>query len=124
MTIARSSYNTETCGSPSPVRLGLTEEPSSVHVPDETSPLLPVQQPELVPKTALKSRVQQSLSGRWHSTVSAYLDTNAGLLFIVGAQFLFAASNIAVKWLNGSDNHIPMLEVRDATDNWHSEMTQ
>jgi len=110
MTIARSSYNTETRGSPSPVRLGLPEEPSSVHVPDETSPLLPVQ-PEL---KSPKSRAQQSLSERWHSTVSAFLDTNSGLLFIVGAQFLFAASNIAVKWLNSSDNHIPMLEVRDA----------
>jgi hypothetical protein len=112
MTTPRSSYNPETRASPSPVRLGLPEEPSFVHVLDETSPLLPVQ-PEPVPRFALKSRAQQSLSERWHSTVSAFLDTNAGLLLIVGAQFLFSASNVAVKWLNSSDNHIPMLEVRD-----------
>jgi hypothetical protein len=109
VTIENSSYNTEARASPSPVRLGLPEEHWSVHVPDETSPLLPVQ-PESVPK----SRAPQSLSERWHSTVSTFLDTNAGLLLIVAAQFLFAASNITVKWLNSSENQIPMLEVRDA----------
>src|SRR5579863_4704650 len=107
MTVARSSSNTETRGSPSltPVRPGRPEEPSSVHIPDETSPLLPVQ-----PEPVLKS--QRDLSEGWDSTVSVFLDTNAGLLLIVAAQFLFAASSITVKWLNSSDEHIPMLEVR------------
>jgi len=110
MTVTISRSSTETRGTPaSAVRLGLPEEPSSVHVPDETSPLLPVQ-----PESVLKSRAQQSLSERCHSTVPAFLDTNAGLLLIVASQFLFAASNITVKWLNRSDDHIPMLEVRDA----------
>jgi hypothetical protein len=109
MATARSSYNTETRGSPSPIgESRLPGKASSVHVPDETSPLLPVQSEPVV----LKS--QQSLSERWHSTVSTSLDENVGLLFIVAAQFLFTASSVAVKWLNGSDEHIPMLEVRDA----------
>lgn len=73
--------------------------------PDETSPLLQTE-------SALKSR--HGLSERWHSTESAFLDGNAGLFLIAGSQLFFALSNVTVKWLNGSDEHIPMLEVRYA----------
>jgi hypothetical protein len=104
MTTTYSSYNTETCGSLSPVAPRLPGKASSVLVPDEASPLL---QPEPVSKS------RRTPSERWHSTASEFLDTNAGLLLIMAAQFLFSASNLAVKWLNSSGERIPMLEVRD-----------
>jgi hypothetical protein len=74
---------------------------------DETSPLLQTE-------SALKPR--HGLSERWHPTASAFLDRNAGLFFIAGSQFFFCLSNVTVKWLNGSDERIPMLEVRCARE--------
>jgi hypothetical protein len=70
---------------------------------DETSPLLP-------PNHALVSRLR--FSERWRSAASAFLDRNAGLLLVATAQFFFAASNVCVKWLNGLDEQVPILEVR------------
>lgn len=74
---------------------------------DETSPLLQTE-------SALKSR--RSLAERWHSTASASLDRNAGLFLVAASQFFFSLSNVVVKWLNGSDEQIPMLEVRYALE--------
>ncbi|KAI0290236.1 hypothetical protein BC826DRAFT_1027947 [Russula brevipes] len=69
---------------------------------DETSPLLP-------PDHALVSR--RRFSERWRSAASAFLERNAGLLFIATAQFFFAASNVCVKWLNGLEEQVPILEL-------------
>ena len=97
MTVARSTYTTSLSSSSGP---RLPGEASKSSILDETSPLL---QPERV----------GSLSERWHSTASAFLDRNAGLLLIAASQFFFSASNVSVKWLNSLDEPLPMLEVRD-----------
>jgi len=100
MAITRSPYATETVSSSG---YGLAGEASTA--PDDTSPLL---QPDSVPVP------RKGQSERWDSNASAFLDRNAGLLLVVASQFCFALSNISVKWLNNLDEHIPMLEVRDA----------
>jgi hypothetical protein len=81
--------------------LGLLEEPEASAVPDEASPLLQN-------KTAL-----QSLSERWYSNSSTFLDRNAGLLLLVASHFFFSASTVSVQWLNRSEEHVPFLEVGD-----------
>jgi len=99
MTVTRPPYATEAFSSGS----GLARDASTSL--DDRSPLL---QPDSV------AVPRKSLSERWHSNVSAFLDGNAGLLLVVASQFCFALSNVSVKWLNNLDEHIPMLEVRDA----------
>ena len=74
--------------------------------PDEISPLL---------GTNRSRAIQSSQSGRWHSarsSVSAFLDKNAGLSLIVASQFFFSAMHICVKWANSLDEPVPILEVR------------
>jgi hypothetical protein len=67
-------------------------------------------------ESTLKSKSRQSYSERWHLTTSAFLDRNAGLFLVAASQLFFVLSNITVKWLNGSDEQIPMLEVCDALE--------
>jgi hypothetical protein len=76
---------------------------STYDVYDGASPLLP-------PDHELVSR--RRFSEWWRSAASAFLDRNAGLLLVATAQFFFAASNVCVKWLNGLDEQVPILEVR------------
>jgi hypothetical protein len=70
--------------------------------PDETSPLL---------RTNSGHALQPSDPQRWHS-LSAFFDKNAGLSLLIASQFFFSAMNICVKWLNGLDKPVPILEVR------------
>src|SRR6266849_7803119 len=76
--------------------------------PDEISPLL---------RTNRTRAIQSSQSDRWHSaarsSVSAFLDKNAGLCLIATSQFFFSAMNICVKRLNSLDEQpVPIFEVR------------
>ena len=80
----------------------LEQSEEALSLPDEASPLLQ------------DGRVRRSLSERCHSALSAFMDKNAGLLLVAASQFFFAVSNVFVKWLNGLDDHVPILEVRDA----------
>ena len=82
----------------------LHEEPEGSSVPNETSPLLQT-------KSALRS--QRSLSERWHSNASGFLERNAGLLLIAASHFFLSAANISVQWLNRLEEHVPILEVCD-----------
>jgi hypothetical protein len=74
--------------------------------PDEISPLLGTN----------RARAIQLSQSEWRhsarSSVSAFLDKNAGLSLIAAAQFFFSAMNICVKWLNSLDEPVPILEVR------------
>jgi hypothetical protein len=82
-----------------------TEE--ALSVPSETSSLL---------KTAGRSvhgASPRSLSKRCHSVTSAFLDKNAGLLLVAASQFFTSATNVSVKYLNGLDEQVPILEVRE-----------
>ena len=103
MSIVHSINTSEACSLLSSSGPGLPVEA----VPDEMSPLLQTE-------SALKSR--RSHSERWLLTAPAFLDSNAGLFLIAASQLFFALSNVTVKWLNGSDEQIPMLEVRYALE--------
>lgn len=74
--------------------------------PDEISPLLGTN----------RARASQSSLSEWRhsaqSSVSAFLDKNAGLSLIAASQFFFSAMNICVKRLNSLDEPVPILEVR------------
>jgi hypothetical protein len=81
--------------------------PTPVTKPNETSPLLEQQSTQ---------GTEQNLSGRWHLaqlSVSAFIDSNAGLLFLAASQFFFSAMLVSVKWLNTLDEPVPTLEVCD-----------
>lgn len=70
--------------------------------------------------------IQSSRSERWHSarsSVSAFLDKNAGLSLIAASQFFFSAMNTCVKWLNSLDEPVPILEVRVSSKMAVSELT-
>jgi hypothetical protein len=74
--------------------------------PDEISPLL---------GTNHAHAIQSSQFERRHSarsSVSAFLDKNAGLSLIAASQFFFSAMSLCVKWLNSLDEPVPILEVR------------
>ncbi|KAH9961745.1 hypothetical protein BC827DRAFT_1131223 [Russula dissimulans] len=68
---------------------------------DETSPLLRTNRHD-------PARVVPWLSTR--SSLSAFLEKNAGLLLVTASQFFFSAMNISVKWLNSLDKPVPTLE--------------
>jgi len=103
MTTAHSINPSESCSPLSSSGPGLPEEA----VPDEMSPLL---------QTGSTFKSRRSHSEGWLSTAPAFLDRNAGLFLIAASQLFFALSNVTVKWLNGSDEQIPMLEVRCALE--------
>lgn len=102
MIAASPTYTTEARGHGPPASGSATDD-------SETSPLL---RPE--------SAQPRSLSERWHSTASGFLDKNAGLLFIAASQLFFCLSSVFIKWLNNSDEHVPMLEVRDTFENMYT----
>ena len=99
MAITRYTDSQETQAALSSPDLERSEE--TLSVPDEVSPLLQ------------DGRGPRSLSTRCRSALSAFVDKNAGLLLVAASQFFFAVSNVFVKWLNGLDDHVPILEVRD-----------
>jgi hypothetical protein len=99
MAIKRYTDSRETQAALSSPDLEQSEE--ALSLPDEASPLLQ------------DGRARQSLSERCHSALSAFMGKNAGLLLVAASQFFFAVSNVFVKWLNGLDDHVPILEVRD-----------
>ena len=105
MTIENSTKTTEGCSQSSSSGSAFSREA----VPDEMSPLLQTDS-----GSTHKSR--RCYSERWLLTTSAFLDRNAGLFLVAASQLFFSLSNITVKWLNGSDEQIPMLEVCNALE--------
>src|SRR5712692_3771049 len=110
MSTPYSVRTTEPCVPQSPSSPGLPASRDDLADQDdsETSPLLGTYHPH-----ALQS--PRSHSEWWHSTrssVSTFFDKNAGLCLITASEFFFSAMNISVKWLNGLDEPIPILEVR------------
>lgn len=106
MTTAHSVFTTGVYGPQCPSRPVSPVSSNGLAGPDETSPLLGINRARAI---------QSSQSERWHSarsTVSAFLDKNAGLSLIATAQVFFSAMNICVKWLNSLDEPVPILEVR------------
>jgi hypothetical protein len=92
------SVSTEVYGPQSPSGPDLPVSRDGLADPDEISPLLGTNRTE-----------------RWHSgrsSVSAFLDKNAGLSLITASEFFFSAMNISVKWANSLDEPVPILEVR------------
>ncbi|KAI9439329.1 hypothetical protein H4582DRAFT_132527 [Lactarius indigo] len=79
---------------------GFELPPDGAAIPEETSPLL---QPERAPR--------RTISERWRSARSSFLDDNLGLFLVVASQFFFSAMNMSVKWLNSSDEPVPILEI-------------
>ncbi|KAI9459250.1 hypothetical protein BJY52DRAFT_1149260 [Lactarius psammicola] len=79
---------------------GFESPPDGADIPEETSPLL---QPEPAPR--------RTISERWKSAWSSFLDDNLGLFLVVASQFFFSAMNMSVKWLNSSDEPVPILEI-------------
>jgi hypothetical protein len=83
----------------------VTADSEGLSVPNEASPLLqnePTEGP------------QPNVSERWHparSSVSAFIDKNAGMLLVVAAQLFFSAMNVSVKFLNSLDEPVPTFEV-------------
>ncbi|KAI9439322.1 hypothetical protein H4582DRAFT_1948460 [Lactarius indigo] len=71
-------------------------------IPDEVSPLL---------KHKRTHAHGQTISERWCTAWSFFLDDNSGLLLVAASQFFFSAMNIAVKWLNSLDDPVPTLEL-------------
>ncbi|KAH9974986.1 hypothetical protein BGW80DRAFT_1444588 [Lactifluus volemus] len=96
----------ETSGaSPSSNHISSLGRPTSVTKPNETSPLLQQQSAQ---------GAEQGLSGRWHFaqlSVSAFIDSNTGLLFVAASSFCFSAMIVSVKWLNTLDKPVPTLEL-------------
>jgi hypothetical protein len=71
---------------------------------DETTPLLHTNH-------AHRNHLGWWSSARLVVTVSAFFDRNAGLLLVAASQSFFTAMNFSVKWLNGLDEPVPLLEV-------------
>jgi hypothetical protein len=99
MTTAHSVRATEVYGPQSPSSPDLPVSRDGQADLGEISPLLGTNRPRT----------------RWHSarsSVSAFLDKNAGLSLIAASQFFFSAMNTCVKWLNSLEKPVPILEVR------------
>jgi hypothetical protein len=92
-----STYTTESRGLPSS---GL-EFPTSRANPDESLPLLGTDPGRVL---------HWGHSERWYS-VSNFFDKNAGLSLIVAAEFFISAMNVCIKWVNGLDEPVPVLEL-------------
>ena len=75
-------------------------------ISDEVSPLLK-------PTGKRKRAHRQTISERWCTAQSSFLNVNSGLLLVAASQFFFSAMGIAVKWLNSLDDPVPTLEVCD-----------
>jgi hypothetical protein len=71
-------------------------------IPDEVFPLL---------KPKRTQTHQQTISERWRTALSSFLNDNSGLLLVAASQFFFSAMGISVKWLNSLDKPVPTLEV-------------
>ena len=106
MITTHSVHTTEVYGPQSPPSPDLPVSRDGLADPNEISPLL---------GTNRAHAIQSSQSDRWHSarsSVSAFLDKNAGLSLIAAAQIFFSAMNVCVKRLNSLDEPVPILEVR------------
>ncbi|KAH9052760.1 hypothetical protein EDB87DRAFT_1655645 [Lactarius vividus] len=79
---------------------GFELPPDGADIAEETSPLL---QPERAPRW--------TTSKWWRSARPSFFDDNLGLFFVVASQFFFSAMNMSVKWLNSSDEPVPILEI-------------
>jgi len=75
--------------------------------PDEITPLLRTKHARVFHRNPL----EWWSSARSVTTLSVYIDKNAGLLLVASSQFFLSAMNVSVKWLNSLDEPIPMLEV-------------
>ena len=119
MTSAHSVRTTEACGPQSPSNPDLpVSRDGLADPPDEISPLLGTNRTH--------AAIRSSQSERWHSarsSVSAFLDKNAGLSLIAAAQFFFSAMNICVKLLNSLDEPVPIFEVRVSSGWLFSDLT-
>ncbi|KAI0247424.1 hypothetical protein BJV78DRAFT_935985 [Lactifluus subvellereus] len=100
-----------------PVYTTKTRDAFSSHDPYAPAEKLPVHNetsPSLQHRHAEETK--QNVSERWHparSAVAAFIDKNAGLLFLVASQFFFSALNVSVGFLNGLTRNepVPMLEL-------------
>ncbi|KAI9441947.1 integral membrane protein DUF6 [Lactarius psammicola] len=85
-------------------RVSLSSEfespPDGADIPQETSPLL---QPERAPR--------RTISEWWKSARSSFLDDNFGLFLVAAAEFFISAMNATAKFLNSSDEPMPILEI-------------
>ncbi|KAH9170224.1 integral membrane protein DUF6 [Lactarius sanguifluus] len=93
-------FNTSVTTQYASLSSGFELPPDRADIPEETSPLL---QPERAPR--------RTTSERWRSVRSSFLDDNLGLFLVVASQFFFSAMNMSVKWLNSSDEPVPILEI-------------
>jgi hypothetical protein len=81
--------------------------PAGLADPGETTPLLQTYRAHVLDWNPL----------RWWSsagsvvTVSAFFGRNTGLLLVAASHFFYTAMNFSVKWHNGLDEPIPILEV-------------
>ena len=80
--------------------------PNGVDIPEETSPLL---EPGRTPGRI----ISPSISQRWTSAPSPFLEANLGLFLVSSGECFLAAANTVVKLLNSSDEPVPTLEVCD-----------
>ena len=96
-TFYHTTESSQSCGLPSS---GLEFSASRAN-PDESLPLLGIDRGRVL---------QWGHSERWYS-VSNFFDKNAGLSLIVAAEFFISAMNVCIKWLNGLDEPVPVLEV-------------
>ncbi|KAH8984540.1 hypothetical protein EDB86DRAFT_2962414 [Lactarius hatsudake] len=93
-------FNTSETTQYTPLSSRFELPPDRADIPEETSPLL---QPERA--------TRRTISERWRSARSSFLDDNLGLFLVVASQFFFSAMNMSVKWLNSSDEPVPILEI-------------
>ena len=104
MTTVGPLYNS--VAQPASLSSGFESPPDGVDIQEETSPLLP---PKFAPR--------QSISVRWKSAWSSFLDDNFGLFLIAAAEFFMTGANTAVKLLNSSDEPVSIIEVCDVSPN-------
>lgn len=77
-----------------------------------STPVLPVSRDGLTDPDEISPLLGTTAHTSTRSSVSVFLDKNAGLSLIAASQFFFSAMNICVKRLNTLDEPVPILEVR------------
>ena len=76
------------------------------------SPSSPVSRDGLADPDEISPLLGTTAHASARSSVSVFLDKNAGLSLIAASQFFFSAMNICVKRLNTLDEPVPILEAR------------
>ena len=84
--------------------------PNSDLPSSEEGPLIPDETPPVFKPMHMHAH-QPTFSGSRHSSLSSFLDDNAGLLLVLASQLFASAMNLSVKVLNSLDEPVPALEV-------------